>query len=108
LETEAAALKRRLDFPARVRDSLAAHPSSWLAGSLVSGLAASLLFRRKPAIAKKSHGLVRSLLGLTATAAQPLLKVWLANQLKSWLSAASQAASPTPGPFPSHPTSKPR
>jgi hypothetical protein len=97
LGNEASALRRRLDFPARVRSSLAAHPTSWLFGSLASGLAASLLFRRRPVakIQRKGRGLFGVILGLTLTAARPLAKVWLTQQLARW---ASQAAiTPPPG-----------
>jgi len=97
LGNEAAALRRRLDFPARVRSSLAAHPTSWLFGSLASGLAASLFFRRRPA-AKAKHkgrGIFGVLLGLTLTAAKPLAKVWLTQQLARW--ATQYVESPPPG-----------
>jgi len=95
LGNEASALRRRLDIPARVRSSLAAHPTSWLFGSLASGLAASLLFRRRPVakIQRKGRGLLGVILGLTLTAARPLAKIWLTQQLARW---ASQAAITTP------------
>jgi hypothetical protein len=89
LENEAIALRHRLDVPARLKDSLKSHPSSWLFGSLASGLAASLIFHRKPALDKKRKGIPATLLGLTLTAAQPLAKVWLTNQLKHWIAPAS-------------------
>lgn len=85
LGNEAAALKHRLDVPARLRDSLKSHPSTWLFGSLASGLAASLMFRRKPVLEKKRRGIPATLLGLTLTAARPLAKVWLANQVKQMI-----------------------
>lgn len=85
LGSEAVALRQRLDVPARIRGSLKEHPTGWLFGSVASGLAASLLFRRKPAAPKKPRGIPGVLLGLTLTAARPLVKVWLADQLKLWL-----------------------
>lgn len=85
LGSEMLALRHRLDVPARVRGSLREHPTGWLFGSLASGLAASLLLRRKPAPEKKPRGFPGVLLGLTLTAVRPLLKVWLADQLKLWL-----------------------
>lgn len=85
LGSEAVALRQRLDVPARIRGSLKEHPTGWLFGSLASGLAASLFFRRKPATPKKPRGFPGVLLGLTLTAARPLVKVWLADQLKLWL-----------------------
>jgi hypothetical protein len=104
LEDEAARIKQRFDIPARIRGSLRAHPTSWLFGSLASGLAASLLFtRRKPAVKTKRRGMPGVLLGLTMAAARPLAKVWLSNQLGRWLeqaSAAPAAGRPVPRPLP--------
>ena len=107
LSAEAATLRQRLDVPARLRGSLMAHPGGWMLGSLASGLAASLLLRRRPAVkptTKKHRGLPAVLLGLGFTAVRPLLKVWLADQLKLWLSGAaapSAARRPSPRPLPS-------
>ncbi len=107
LGSEAAVLRQRLDFPSRIRGSLARHPTSWLVGSLASGLAASLVFRRKPAVVRKSRGLAATLLGLGLTAARPLLKVWLANQAGRWLTQPFPTAKPLRSPSPpssgSHP-----
>jgi|SRR6478752_3066041 len=95
LQDEAISLRRRLDVPARVRDSLKSHPMGWVLGSLGSGLVASLLFRRKaaPAASKAattSHrGRFATLLGLGLTAAQPLLKAWLTRQLTGYLARRS-------------------
>lgn len=99
LGQEAAALRKRLDFPARVRDSLASHPGGWMFGSLASGLLASFLIRgRSRAAAPRSKGVFSALLGLTLTAAKPLAKVWLANQLKDWLTRPQPSSSrPLPG-----------
>lgn len=104
LTIEANLLKHRLDFPERVRGSLKSHPTQWLIGSLASGLAASLLFRRKSAPAppkpEKSRSLPLSLLALTLTAVRPLAKVWLADQVKSYVGAKFTPTLPqrtTPG-----------
>lgn len=95
LKSEVTSLQERLDFPARIRDSLKSHPTGWLLGSLGSGLAASLLFRRKPTaaatVATKHRGLFASLLGLALTAARPLLKAWLTNQATGYLAGRSGA-----------------
>jgi hypothetical protein len=100
LESEAAALRKRLDFPKRVYNSLAAHPATWMFGSLASGLFASALFRRRPRpAAPKRRGAVLGLLGLTLTAAKPLAKVWLANQMKDWIT-RPRPTSPTARPLP--------
>jgi hypothetical protein len=89
LGEEAALLRRKLDVPARVRDSLRHHPGQWVFGSMATGLAASFLFRRSPAApTAKRRGIPATLLGLTLTAARPLAKVWLADQVKRWLSSS--------------------
>jgi hypothetical protein len=83
LENEATRIKQRFDIPARVRHSLSEHPTSWLFGSLASGLVASLflpLRRNKPVEKPGRKGVAGMLLGLTLTAARPLAKVWLSNQ----------------------------
>ena len=86
LAREVVAVKQRLDFPARIRGSLKGHPSAWLFGSLASGFAGSLLFRRKtPVTGTKHRGLTMTLLGLALTAARPFAKVWLADQVKLYL-----------------------
>jgi hypothetical protein len=101
LENEAARIKQRFDVPARIRGSLSAHPTSWLFGSLASGLVASLFLpRRRKSVTKTNHrGLAGMLLGLTLTAARPMAKVWLSNQVGGWLrkmSANAHAARPLP------------
>jgi hypothetical protein len=90
LEVEAIALRQRLDIPSRIRASLKRHPTGWLVGSAVSGFAASLIFGRRPvAIEKKRRSFPIAVLGLTLTAVRPLAKVWLADQLKSYLTRPS-------------------
>jgi len=101
LESEAVALKHRLDVPSRIRGSLHDHPSAWLFGSVASGLAASLMFRRRPAAPKKRRGISGALIGLTLTAARPLAKVWLSGQLKQLAVnsfAGNTQSSPRPNP----------
>lgn len=93
LASEAAAFRKRLDIPERLRGSLGAHPAGWMLGSLGSGLLASAIFRRRPrpAAPKRKGGLL-GLLGLILTAAAPLAKVWIANLIKDWMTRQSQAA----------------
>ena len=95
LESEAVILRERLDFPQRVRSSLSSNPATWMIGSLVSGMFASSLFRRRTPVAAptKSRGAALGLLGLALTAAKPLAKVWLANQLKDWMMRSVPSAS---------------
>lgn len=86
LAHDAIALREKLDVPARIRHSLQEKPGLWVTGSIVSGLAASLLFRRKKSTrAEKSRGLTKTILGLTLTTARPLLKIWLGDALRKWL-----------------------
>ncbi|MES2475410.1 MAG: hypothetical protein V4640_06495 [Verrucomicrobiota bacterium] len=78
--------KAKLDVPARVRSSLKDNPTGWLIGSAASGLAASLFLRRKPekpVREKSSHPL--GFLALILTLVRPLAKVWLTDQVKSYL-----------------------
>jgi len=81
-----------LDIPARIRGSLKEHPAIWLAGSLASGIATSFLFRRKPQATKKHRSLSATLFGLTLTAARPLVKLWLGDQMKLWLTRLANQA----------------
>jgi len=86
LTAEVASLKARLDVPSRIRSSLARNPTAWLIGSAASGLAASLLFRRRPARAEKTRrGLPFKFLALILTVVRPMAKVWLTGQLKNHL-----------------------
>jgi hypothetical protein len=102
LETEAVSIRQRYDVPARLRDSLKHHPTGWLVGSLVCGLAVSMLFSRRPPVReKKSRGLPLTLLGLSLTAVRPIAKVWLTDQVKQYFSAHradSLAIQPHPRP----------
>lgn len=88
LGSEIRAFKHKLDVPARIKDSLTSHPTGWLGGSLVAGMAGSLLFRRKAKREQvKKKGLWGIALGLAISALRPFIKVWLAGQLKSYLAA---------------------
>jgi hypothetical protein len=95
LSGHAVKLRRTLDVPTRLRDSLGGHPGRWMAGSLVSGMAASLLLRRKPKHAPvKSKSLLLAILTMIFTAAKPLLKAWLAGRLKELLLRSHSTISP--------------
>ncbi len=87
LSRDVGLLKHQLDVPARLRGALKENPTGWLLGSLGSGLAASLLFRRKAhPLERKKSTLAQALTGLTLTAIQPLAKAWLSDQVKGYLS----------------------
>jgi len=83
------AIRDRLDAPARVRESLRAHPTAWLAGATATGLLASrLLFRRRsrrPALPISASSIPLFLIRTLFNAATPALKIWLLAQAKSWL-----------------------
>lgn len=97
LQSEVSVLKQRLDFPSRIRSSLKSHPTAWVVGSLASGFATSLLFRRRAVpTGAKPRGLALTLLGLALTAVRPFAKVWLADQVKQHLVGRS-------GAYPSNP-----
>ena len=92
-----AILRQRLDVPSRIRTSLKQNPSKWVLGSLVSGLVASLLFRRKPKKkSSKKRGFPLKMVALTLTAARPIAKTWLSGKLKQWV---VQAARTNNSPF---------
>jgi hypothetical protein len=89
LTLEYGALRHRLDVPARIRGSLAAHPTGWMLGTAVAGFIASRIFRLKRARSSvPARGLLVTLLGLLAATAKPMLKVWLGGEIKRYLTQA--------------------
>jgi hypothetical protein len=105
LSHEIVTLKRRLDVPTRLKSSLKAHPSRWITGSVLSGLGASLLFRRKSNTAPlKQRSFPLAAAGLILTAVRPLLKVWLADQVKNYVSGSSTRRPPAGSSRPSTPS----
>jgi len=90
--------RKRLDVPTRVRGSLRNHPSGWLGGSLVAGMLASLVFRRKKKTVEWRvegsrekrrraglFGFVGSLITLASPMLVSLAKVWIGNQVRHFL-----------------------
>lgn len=87
-----ARIRRSLDVPARIKASVAGSPSKWLGGSLVAGLASSLLFRtgkRKAARRAEKENKPRGFfLGLALTLlalSKPALKIYATKLLKDYL-----------------------
>jgi hypothetical protein len=91
LKTAYAAFRHKLDVPARVKDSLRAHPLGWFGGSLATGLLASFFVSKghshkntetaaEPK--KKRAGLGGFALTAAASMAKPLVKAWLAKKLR--------------------------
>jgi hypothetical protein len=107
LGNDAHALVERLDVVSRVRNSLKTHPKGWILGGLASGYVASIFLRRRPAAAAKTiknRNWALTLLGLTLTAVRPLAKVWLTEQLGSYLTGRSGVLQPK-SPRPAQPSS---
>jgi len=97
LGNDAHAVAERLDVVSRARNSLKTYPKSWLLGGLALGIAASSLFRRRPAATSKTvkrSSLALTLLGLTLTAVRPLAKVWFTDRVGSYLTGRSGALQP--------------
>lgn len=85
-------LRHRLDLPSRLKTAITGAPSKWIGGSLVAGIAASLLFRpgKKKAPAKavairKERGLLLGLLTLLFTLSKPAVKIYATKLLKDYL-----------------------
>ena len=80
-------LRRRLDVPSRVKESILSKPLAWLGGSLGAGLLTSLILkrRRRPAkteaVVKKSLWTV--LVGGAFTLARPALQSWALREFQS-------------------------
>ncbi|MFM2197827.1 MAG: hypothetical protein RLZZ505_1259 [Verrucomicrobiota bacterium] len=88
-----ARLRHTLDVPSRIKSSITGAPAKWLGGSLVAGLAASLLFRsgkkKTPAqivTVKKERGFLLGLLALAFTLVKPAAKIYATKLLKDYLS----------------------
>jgi hypothetical protein len=85
-----AQLRRKLDVPLRMRDSLRASPLKWLGGSLGVGFVASLLFKSrgresKHEPVKRHRGWFVGLLLMLFSLAKPALKVYATKLLKDYL-----------------------
>ncbi len=89
LTGESTRIRQRLDVPARIRATLQNPSSRWLAGLLAAGMVAALVWRRSappsPGTTLKRRGLATTLFALTLTAARPLAKVWLGDQVRRWV-----------------------
>ncbi|MCW1887821.1 hypothetical protein OKA04_23990 [Luteolibacter flavescens] len=81
-----AVLRRRLDVPARMKESVTTKPLAWFGGSLGAGLVASFLFRGRKAKPQPEQVVRRSLwslaLGGVFTLARPALQAWASNELR--------------------------
>jgi len=100
LSVEVVSLKRRLDFPSRVKSSVRSHPTGWIGGGLALGLAFSTLFRRKKVKPEKvaKRGLFGFLLTLVIAAARPAAQVWLTGQVRRYVGMKFGGYPPSPDP----------
>lgn len=83
-------MRRALDIPARIRESLSEAPGKWLGASLAAGLAASFLFRRKKPPEKvkelkRQRGFLLGMLSLAFAMGKPLAKVYATRLLRDYL-----------------------
>ena len=85
-----AALKDKLNVPARLKESLKAEPKKWMGGSLVAGLLFSRMFRsRKPQQEKvqqvrKQRNILLGALALLVSLAKPAAKIYATNLLREY------------------------
>ena len=86
------ALKRKLDVPSRIKESLKAQPTKWIGGSILVGFVASVLFRprekkvrRERKSLKKRKSSLPRLLRLFITLSQPAVKIYATKLLKDYL-----------------------
>ncbi|TAG10456.1 MAG: hypothetical protein EAZ42_03700 [Verrucomicrobia bacterium] len=95
LNGEVRKILHALDVPSRLKSSVLSKPSHWLFGSLGSGLLAGMLFRKKrrPVVAKAPHKFSSALLALILTAAQPMVKIFLARLFEQQLRSKSMVRS---------------
>ena len=83
LAADLAGLRRRLDVPARVKDSILSKPLAWLGGSLGAGFLASSIFRRRrPKAEKAKRGLLGLALGGLISLARPALQNWALQEAR--------------------------
>ncbi len=94
-------LKKKLDIPLRLRDSLKSSPMKWLGGSLGVGFLGSFLFRsRRPKVRhepeKKHRGWFIGLLMMLFALVKPSLKIYATKLLKDYLQHQITARSGNP------------
>jgi|694.fasta_scaffold05008_3 hypothetical protein len=83
-------LRRKLEVPLRIRDSLKSSPLKWIGGSLGIGFISSLLFRHRRSESKHSHekkhrGWFVGSLMMIFNLVKPSLKVYATKLLTDYL-----------------------
>jgi len=88
---EVLVVRERFDVQARLRHSIKQKPSQWLFGGLASGVAASLLFRRKAPRPKTTaaRSFPIALLGIAFAALRPFIQSWAIKYTKDYLAGRS-------------------
>jgi hypothetical protein len=79
-----AAIRHRLDVPARVKDSVLSKPLAWFGGSLAVGWMASMILKRPRTVvreSKASKSLWKIALGGAFALARPTLQTWAMREL---------------------------
>jgi hypothetical protein len=80
-------LRRQLDVPTRVKESILSKPLAWLGGSLGAGLLTSVILKRRRRPAKTEAVVKKSLwtvvLGGAFALARPALQSWALREFQS-------------------------
>ena len=104
LDGHVAQLKRALDVPSRIKQSVTSSPLAWFGGSLGVGLLASRMLRRKPKKAEKK-GMAAFLFTAILTLLKPALKGMLVGELQrrfkvhtAWKNPEPETQLPLPKP----------
>ena len=84
LATDLAGIRRKLDVPTRVKDSILSKPLAWFGGSLGAGFLANTFLKRKrvPPAEKAKRGLLSILLGGAFTLARPAIQNWAMQEAR--------------------------
>jgi hypothetical protein len=85
-------LRNRLDVSARIKESIANHPTKWVSGTLAAGLFVSRFFKTGKKAAKivatangSSHGLLFRSAAMIFSLSKPFLKTYALKILQDYL-----------------------
>ncbi|QJE95418.1 hypothetical protein [Luteolibacter luteus] len=84
LAADLAEVRRRLDVPTRMKESILSKPLAWFGGSLGAGFLASALLKKKrvPPAEKAKRGFLAVVLGGLFTMARPALQNWALQEAR--------------------------
>jgi hypothetical protein len=96
LAADLAEVRRRLDVPARVKDSILSMPLAWFGGSLGAGFLASALLKKKhvPPTEKAKRGFLAVLIGGLFTLVRPALQNWALQEARKRFAIPRNDSSP--------------